>query len=256
MNVIYDGSLEGLLSAIFEIYDRKISCAAICRKEKVTALDMFDNLEVYSDPAKAARVLNALENKVSAATIKNIYCCLLSELDGIEDQVLAFTRYAFASAQNIESDYGNAAVLEIAQVARKVGREKHRFEAFVRFQQIKDDFYYAAIDPDYNVLPLIVPHFKRRYAAQDWLIYDTRRRYGIHYDSKTEQVHEAVMDFDPGSDNGSNTCIAIDTDEAHYQSLWKHYFKHVNIPARKNMKLHLQHVPRRYWKYLVEKQIG
>lgn len=26
------------------------------------------------------------------------------------------------------------------------------------------------------------------------------------------------------------------------------------IDARKNLKLHIQHVPRRYWKYLIEKQ--
>ena len=31
------------------------------------------------------------------------------------------------------------------------------------------------------------------------------------------------------------------------------YFKSTNIKSRKNMKLHLQHVPKRYWKYLTEK---
>ena len=42
--------------------------------------------------------------------------------------------------------------------------------------------------------------------------------------------------------------------EPDYQVLWKSYFDSVNIPERKNMKLHLQHVPRRYWKYLSEKR--
>jgi len=255
MHLIYDGTFEGLLTAVFEVYNHKWTEVTICRKDKLPALGLFDNFEVMSDPQKAARVLKGLETKVSAETIKNFYWCFLSELDGIEDQILRFVRYAFASGQPVESNYGHSAVLGIAQVARKVGREKHRFEAFVRFQEINTDFYYAAIDPDYNVLPLILPHFKRRYAAQDWLIYDTRRHYGIHYDSTTEQVHEAVMDFDAASDRGQNTCISIDTDEVLYQSLWKHYFKHTNIPARRNMKLHLQHVPRRYWKYLVEKQV-
>lgn len=255
MHLIYDGTFEGLLTAVFEVYNHKLNDVSICRKDKLPALGLFDNFEVMSDAPKAARVLNGLEKRLSAATIKNFYWCYLSELDGIEDHIFSFIQYALSSTQSIESNYGNAAVLEIAQVARKVGREKHRFEAFVRFQEIGAGFYYAAIDPDYNVLPLILPHFKRRYAAQDWLIYDTRRHYGIHYDSASEQVHEAIMDFEPASDKGRNTCISIDTDEALYQSLWKHYFKHTNIPQRRNMKLHLQHVPRRYWKYLVEKQV-
>ena len=42
--------------------------------------------------------------------------------------------------------------------------------------------------------------------------------------------------------------------ETDYQELWKAYFKSVDIPERRNLKLHLQHVPKRYWKYLVEKQ--
>ncbi|RYE25413.1 MAG: DUF4130 domain-containing protein, partial [Sphingobacteriales bacterium] len=40
-----------------------------------------------------------------------------------------------------------------------------------------------------------------------------------------------------------------------YQLLWKSYFNNSNIKERKNMKLHIQHIPRRYWKYLTEKQI-
>lgn len=41
--------------------------------------------------------------------------------------------------------------------------------------------------------------------------------------------------------------------EKDYQELWKTYFKAVDIPERRNMKLHVQHVPKRYWKYLIEK---
>jgi hypothetical protein len=36
--------------------------------------------------------------------------------------------------------------------------------------------------------------------------------------------------------------------------LWQAYFDHVNIPERKNLKLHYRQMPRRYWKYLSEKQ--
>jgi probable DNA metabolism protein len=42
--------------------------------------------------------------------------------------------------------------------------------------------------------------------------------------------------------------------EKNYQNLWRKYFEHVNIKERKNMKLHIQHVPKRYWSLLTEKE--
>jgi len=38
-----------------------------------------------------------------------------------------------------------------------------------------------------------------------------------------------------------------------YQHLWKNYFKSVNIISRKNTKLHIKHIPKRYWKHLAKK---
>ncbi|MNL65412.1 hypothetical protein D3C87_1897410 [compost metagenome] len=46
----------------------------------------------------------------------------------------------------------------------------------------------------------------------------------------------------------------LDPGEQMYTLLWQDYFKSTNILARKNMRLHVRHVPRRYWKYLSEKQ--
>jgi probable DNA metabolism protein len=43
-------------------------------------------------------------------------------------------------------------VLTVQQTSRKVHREKHRMEAFVRFQLTKDQLYFAIVQPDFNVL--------------------------------------------------------------------------------------------------------
>lgn len=251
---IYDGTYTGLFTTVFEVYERKCKDASIIKKQHLEALVFDENIEVYTDPLKAERVLKALRKKVSPECFGNIYRCYLSELKGIENTILQFVQYVFATKHNVEENYGHAAVLDIAQVARKVGREKHRFEAFVRFENIGDNMFYAPIDPDYNVLPLIVPHFKRRYADQNWIIYDTKRHYGVHYDQQSEQVNEAIIDFTLEGAELAPTGISFDPDESLYQDLWKNYFKSTNIPVRRNMKLHLKHVPKRYWKYLVEKK--
>jgi probable DNA metabolism protein len=99
------------------------------------------------------------------------------------------------------------------------------------------------------VLPLIANHFKERYADQRWLIYDCRRKYGLYYDLR--EVSEVMIHFNEGDSQEENV---YDEKESLYQELWKQYFDSVNIKARRNMKLHIQHVPKRYWKYLIEKQ--
>lgn len=250
---IYDGTFAGLLTTIFEVYEKKYADVSIVKSAKVEALVFSENTEIITDDEKSQRVWRGLKKKLSEGTLKNMYWCFLSEIKGIETTILNFTRYVFSTSENIEDNYGNANVLDIAQTARKVGREKHRFEAFVRFELIGTDLFYAPIDPDFNVLPLIIPHFKRRYPAMDWIIYDTKRKYGIHYDQASEKINEVVIDFTQNETLVPGTII-FDPDEQKYKDLWKNYFKSVNIPARKNMKLHLKHIPKRYWKYLVEKR--
>ncbi|MNF16020.1 hypothetical protein D3C80_2188690 [compost metagenome] len=49
--------------------------------------------------------------------------------------------------------------------------------------------------------------------------------------------------------------IELDEQEWLYDQLWKDYFHSVNIQARQNMKLHIQYVPKRYWRYMNEKSI-
>ena len=129
-------------------------------------------------------------------------------------------------------------------------REKHRMEAFIRFQKTADGLFYCGIDPDFNVIPLLANHFKNRYTDQQWIIYDIKRHYGIFYNLHT--VEEIQMDIDINLLKKSNQHM-LDEQEALYADLWKNYFKSTNIVARKNTKLHTQHVPKRYWKYLTEK---
>ncbi|WP_072577609.1 DUF4130 domain-containing protein [Suttonella ornithocola] len=48
---------------------------------------------------------------------------------------------------------------------------------------------------------------------------------------------------------------SLAADESFYQRLWQTYFSAATIRERKNRRLHLQHIPLRYWQYLTEKQI-
>jgi probable DNA metabolism protein len=45
----------------------------------------------------------------------------------------------------------------------------------------------------------------------------------------------------------------FEQEEEFYQTLWKQYFKSIAIEGRINPRLQMQHMPKKYWKYLIEK---
>ncbi len=250
VTLVYDGTFEGLLTVVFEVYEHKLDDVKVC-PEHLLQSNFFDGKRsIVSDPIKANRVLKGLHQRLAAGGVQRLYAAHLSEIAGEEDNLLGFIRYAFSTNETIEQDFGNKYVMRLSYVLKQVRREKHRMEAFIRFQKMADGIFYASIEPDFNVLPLILTHFKRRYADQKWIIYDIKRAYGIYYD--LNEVVFVQMDFASAKQDKS-IISSYSEDETLYQALWKDYFKHVNIPARKNTKLHLQHVPKRYWKHLTEK---
>ncbi len=249
MIYVFDGSLEGLLTAVFEYFERKPN-QVVLKTENTFQPDAFtESLFIQNDRIKADRVWAGLQQKLSKEWMRKFYCAYLSEQAAIFESIFHFAVYIFQNPAGAEKNYGNPYVLAVAQTARSVEREKHRMEAFIRFQHTMDNIFYCGIDPDFNVIPLIVKHFKDRYADQEWIIYDLKRHYGIYYDLyKVEEITIALS-----SPNAKQQAHQLNDKEELYANLWSTYFKSTNIASRKNTKLHIRHVPKRYWKYLTEK---
>lgn len=250
--ILYDGTFDGFLSAVFDVYYYKFEAPCIVKETGFNG-NIFEKVHaVHTDQKHSTRVWTGLAKKLSPDAVQQVYKTFLSGLPKIENVLLQYIQYAFHSTTSVENDFGNAAVLLVHQTAKKVHREKHRMEAFVRFQQTADNLYYSIIEPGFDVLPLITKHFRDRYSDQRWMIWDGKRRYGIYYD--LENVTIVKISFDSQTNSGKDISSVYDEKEMLYQKLWQQYFKSVNIAARKNKKLHIQHMPVRYWKFLPEKQ--
>lgn len=250
----YDGSMEGFLSCVFVAYEEKLNVINIQPPGGQPVQQLFgEHKEVFTDLEKAKRVWTSLKKKASATGLRNLKWAFLSELQGMEMQLFSMIRYILAEKVSVDKDFSHPAVLTVAQTAKKVGREKHRMEAFVRFRLTKDEIYFAAIEPDFNVLPLIQKHFQSRYADQKWIIYDLKRNFGIAYDLKSVQY--ITLDLDPQIGISGAPEAYFHSSEIAFQNLWNQYFTSTNIKSRANSKLHVQHLPKRYWKYLTEKNL-
>lgn len=251
VTLTYDGSFEGFLCCVFSVYEQGLEVSAINRKDKKAPQLFSVSEEIITTPQKADRVTIGLLKIISGKALQQLYWAFLSELPQIEMQLLKYVQYIFENNGKTERDFSHPAILKIAQAAKKVSREKHRMEAFVRFKLSKDDIYFAKIEPNFNVLPLILTHFESRYADQKWIIYDIKRKTGCYYDLNTIQtIH--LDNYENGNFTEDSNEIFTNT-EAEYEELWQNYFISTNIPSRKNSRLHLQHIPIRYWKHLSEK---
>ncbi|MDR0825161.1 MAG: TIGR03915 family putative DNA repair protein [Prevotella sp.] len=248
----YDKTFEGLLTAVFDAYSRKAFPDLLLAEGSIAPMFMDDSHTVVTQDDKSARVWAALENKMTKGACNMLTYVWLSEEEGSDTLLFRYIRKTIDSKIPIETNFGDDDVLQMHKIARKVSHEVLYIKQFVRFQKAADDIFFAPVSPLHNALPLAVEHFRDRFSDQKWVIYDIRRKYGYYYDLHT--MVEMTLDNDDHLLSGKLDEKLMADDEKLFQELWKGYFKSMTIKERINLKLHRQHLPKRFWKYLTEKQ--
>lgn len=97
----------------------------------------------------------------------------------------------------------------------------------------------AWFEPEHDVLEAVAPWFARRFANMHWAILTPRR--SVHWDPHAQCLHHgpgARREHAPTPDAG--------------EGLWLTYYRHSFNPARLNLPLMRQHMPRKYWANLPE----
>ncbi len=251
----YDGTFSGLLSAIFERFRRRVEVVDLIAEDRFQQQLFVEAMPVQTNEAHAARVLAGLKQRSGNPKVTHlIRHAFLTEQPEVERLILHFVERQMAvHGIDVSQDAGDERIRRLLRLKQQMGREVHRMHAFVRFQLTPDGMYVGLVNPDFNCLPLIGDHFAARYPAMEWLIYDTKRHYGLHWDSTRKRAEFITLDSGQDGRLRSLSTEMLDAAESDYAELWQTYFQAVDIPERKNLKLHLQHVPKRYWKYLTEK---
>jgi len=178
--LLYDGTFNGFLTTVFKIFEEKIEVQDI-QKIGQGQSALFTELDMVETNLKTAkRVWEGLSHKNHTA-LKNIYFAFLSEQKGMAFLLYQFIRklYALPTSQSLEEE--SIVALKINQAAKLVRREKIRLEGQLKMQRTKDDVYVEVIEPCFNVLPLLSKHFRTQYGEKEWIIYDAKRDYGLHY---------------------------------------------------------------------------
>ena len=264
---VFDNTLDGLLTAVFDSFFLHQQPEMLLGEGEQLPLFAEEPHVVVTDSEKAARVWKGLEKHLSVEGLRMIAVSWLSEERTLNQPLFNFIckvfRQKVGDSSSSATDYlslernaSDADVLAVRNSCRRVLHEQLRMKQFIRFQKAKDGTYLAVVSPDHNVLSLITHHFQDRFNDQPWLIYDAKRHYGYYYDGSAAPIHitfedESAVPFD--LTNGKLDDEVLSENDKIFQDLWRTYFKAICIKERMNPKKQLSDMPRRYWKYMTEK---
>lgn len=242
INYLYDGSFDGLLTAVYENYYEEKAQGIF--PEAAYQITIFTpSKTVRTDPILAEKVYSAIENKISASSLQHIYYAYLASEANMETKILKYLQLGFKLGPQIDDLHTHPDVLPIRQATRKVSFEVERFLGLLRFKDA-GSFLYAVLEPDHNILLLLADHFADRLACERFIIHDRKRNLAVISNCKQWYLTDFTQDLD----------LSYSESENDYQELWKTYFTRIGIDNRKNQKLQNQFVPQRYRRNLIEFQ--
>ena len=253
----FDNTLDGLLTAVFDSFFLHQQPEYLLGEGEQLPLFADEPHRVVTDNEKAERVWKGLEKYLSNDGLHMITISWLSEERALNQPLFNFICKVFREkVKNLERNASDEDVLAVRNTCRRVLHEELRMKQFIRFQKAKDGTYLAVVSPDHNVLPLIIDHFQDRFNDQPFLIYDAHRHYGYYFTPGEGAIRitfedEASVPFDLS--NGKMDDSVLSENDKLFQDLWRTYFKAICIKERMNPKKQLSDMPRRYWKYLTEK---
>lgn len=238
MICIYDGTFLGLLTVIYDYYKdlKNIEISADSNQ-----ISMFKKVYVDTNFVKAKRVEEVICEKFSQKTFKDLFKVYKSNHDKKEETVANIIKGLFKYGEDYVNSTEEYSIL-FREILKNFSSENHTYKGILRFREIQDDFLFAQMEPNNDILEYLTVHFIKRMPNEKFIIYDkNREKASINIYGETEIVK--VVEMNPE-----------DTDEEKiFKSAWRMFYDSIGIDERKNTKLMISNMPKKYWKYLPEK---
>lgn len=261
----YDGSLEGLLSAIFMSYARKENPSDIAIAENLQARLGQKVFDIETDIELAFRVQKGICRSCGPVVFDAIKCASLSDSPDVGAIIYKFVRYGMAKhkphdctgcsrkmrcgglctksqKQSALNDIVHPDVAPLHELNRKVYNERHLIMQFLRFEHMEGNVWFAQCNPKASVVPLVMDWFAGRFNTQPFMIYDEVHHIAGIYEGK--DWHLVKTDSLTVPERSAEECIV--------QDAWKRFYDTVAIESRYNPELRRQFMPKRLWKNITE----
>ncbi len=242
----YDGSLEGFLSAVFDAYVRHLFPQRICPGACVQlGLDQ-QIIDVATNRAHAERVRVGLCSRAGVEVWRAVRTAFLSDEEGREDVLFSYIVRAMERGYKVSGDITVDCVARVRALVQAVYNERERMYQFLRFEKMENGVYFACINPNANVVPIMMRHFAERFNTQPFVIYDEVHGIaGVQREGATALVLTDMLTVPDRS-----------CDELSYRQLWKCFYDAVSNEQRYNPDLRRSLVPKRLWRNMTEFQVA
>lgn len=241
---IYDGSIDGLFTIVFDAYASKTLPTSIYSKNSYLYRFTDNVVNIETDYSKSERIFKGIEKNISSETLYQTYNAFLSCQENKEMNILKYILHGFVVGPKINNMLSLDYVLNVQKLCKNVLRETDKFYGILRFIQIQNNLYYASIHPDNNIIEKLGNHFIARLPSQNFIIHDKNRNIALLYNTKNYCIIDVPNNF---------KITDISKEEKLFQDLWKTFFNTIAIKERTNPRLQMQYMPKKYWKDLVEK---
>ena len=244
---LHDGSLEGLLSAVFLAYERREEPDEIVPEARYQPRFAQETITVDTDFDRAMRVKRGIERVAG----RNTFTAVLraSTCDDYDAGIIVyrFVRHVMSRPKDDRSspvleDLANPVVSDLVRLSRRVVNECEKMRQFVRFSHLENGVWYARCNPNASVVPLVMGYFSARLNDQPFIIYDENHHLAGMYDGKTwELVSGDAVNVPPSTER-----------DVEMQEAWKRFYDTLSVDARYNPELRRHFMPVRLWNNLTE----
>lgn len=240
-----EDTADGIFTAIYKAWQEGTSHTHV-EVNNGQNLSMFSKyIEVDTDIELALKVVEAINNKLSDEIYYYVFRATLSNKSSKAESIYRFLRKAFRVGKDIMNQLADEDVMEIFALTRYISNEVHRYEGFIRFEELSNGVLVSKINPQNNVVPVVAVHFADRLHTENWIILDTVRNISA--------IHRAgkgyILSYDVTEDR-LNEIAPLSLDEVKFKALWNRFFDTIAIEPRKNYELQRNMMPIRYRKYM------
>ncbi|MCI9178142.1 MAG: DNA metabolism protein [Clostridia bacterium] len=243
---LYDGSFNGLLTIVFDCYLKKVIPSTILPKEYYVANLLEKSYFISTNEEKSNRIWHGISANISFTALYDCYHAFLSCQKQKDLAIVNYLLHGFKVGPSICHRLTLDYVLQVTKLRKRVFGEAHRLKGLVRLSEIGNNLWYSSISPDNNVIEQVGHFLIERFPTQNLILHDKNRNLAFLYTSKNRKNYEILevpADF---------KVTSFSEEEKQFQKLWKTFFETIAIDERKNTRLQMQFMPKKYWKDLVE----
>ena len=253
---VYDGTLEGLLNAVFEAYALREHPSDVA-PEGILQPRLAQRIHsVVADAGRAERVRRGVVERCGERTFFRIVRAAASSDADAGSAVYRFIRYAMdvhRGKGRAISNIAHPAVSRLFELDRSVCNECEKMRQFARFEHLAGDgvqVWFAKVNPRDAVVPLVLGHFVERFSIQPFIIFDeVHDMAGVWDGERRYLVRTGGADLLGSLPQRSAAEVAM-------QDAWRTFYRAVAIDARYNPELRRQFMPMRFWKNITELRDG